>query len=314
MTTPPAPNKKAAPPPPMKRAVAPMKPVNAAAPAAATRQKKSFQVSSWTGEGEGHKTVLYGASGRGKTTLAALAPKAIFIGADDGGRKIRHGSTGEPLPHVEGVESFDDLRDCLASKALFDVYENIVLDTITAVETWAGDWTCRNIKHEKGHLVSRLVDYGYGKGYEHLYDTIRLVLQDLDALVRTGKNVILLAQQAAVIIANAGGTNYLEDGPKLYHPGPDSKQTFSCRQALCEWADHVFRIDFNNRTVGEDRKAKGDTTRAVFITPEDPSYFVKSRTLGNLKDTNDAPVTRVSFADPADDTLWRFLYPEKYDG
>ncbi|MCX7429397.1 MAG: AAA family ATPase [Planctomycetia bacterium] len=313
MALPPAPQKSTPPPPPPRKAP-PKAKAQPAAPTKASRTPKSFKVGSWTGEGEGHKVVLYGASGRGKTTLASLLPNPVFIGADDGGRKIRHAGTGEPLPFIEGVENFDDLRDALASPGLFDNYSDVVIDSITAVEVWAADWTCENIAHEKGHKVARLVDYGYCKGYEHLYDTMRLVQQSLDPLCRSGKNVVLLAQQAAVVIANAGGTNYLEDGPKLYHPGPDSKQTFSCRQSLCEWADHVFRIDFNNRTVDADKKAKGDTTRAVFITPENPSYFVKSRTLGNMKDEAGDPITRVSFADPSDDTLWRFLLPEKYNG
>lgn len=311
---PPAPKKSAPlPPPPPPKAGKPAQP---AQPKTRTKARptKSFSVSKWTGEGEGHKIILYGASGRGKTTLASLAPQTVFIGADDGGRKIIHPVTGEPLSFVNGVENFDDLRDALNAKNLFDGFNNVVIDTITMVEQWAGDWTCENIPHEKGHAVRRLVDYGYGKGYEHLFDTMRLALQALDAIVRGGKNVILLAQQCPVTIANASGSNYLEDGPKLYHPGPDSKQTFSVRLYACEWADHVFRIDYNDRTVGEDKKAKGSTTRAVFITPEDPSYYAKSRTLGNLRDEDGNPITRLAFNDPADDSLWRFLLPEQYNG
>jgi len=183
----------------------------------------------------------------------------------------------------------------------------VVVDTGTALESLAGDWTVANIRHEKGHAVTRLVEYGYGKGYEHLFDTMRLAFQSLDSLIRAGKHVVLLCQQCPVVVANASGANYLEDGPKLYHPGPDSKQTFSVRLYALEWADHVFRLDYANRVIKEG-KAQGTTDRAVYIAPEDASYCAKSRTLGNLRDAEGDLITRVAFADPSDDSVWRYLF------
>lgn len=281
-----------------------------APPTMPTAPAKTFTVGSWTGANEGEKVIVYGASGRGKTTLASLAPTPVFIGLDDGGRKIRHPQTGDPINHVEGIETFEDFRSALAQVDLFDPFESIVVDTGTRLESLGADWTVATIPHEKGHAVTRLVDYGYGKGYEHLYDTMRLAFQSLDALVRRGKHVIVLCQQCPVVVANASGNNYLEDGPKLYHPGPDSKQTFSVRLFACEWADHVFRIDYTNRYVGGDRKVMPSSTteRAVFITPEDPSYHAKSRTLGNLRDEDDDPITRLSFDSPSDGTVWEYLF------
>jgi co-chaperonin GroES (HSP10) len=53
-------------------------------------------------------------------------------------------------------------------------------------------------------------------------------------------------------------------------------------------------------TDGHAGKVTGDTTRAVFTIAQDPSYFAKSRTLRD-------PV--ISFKEPADDSLWRIMYP-----
>jgi hypothetical protein len=310
-----------APPPPLprtsvlpksKRPSAPPRPA-ALSPQMPARVAKTFTSAVWTGAGEGEKIVIYGGSGKGKSTLAMLLPKGIMLGLDDGGRKLRHPETGEAMHHIPGLATFDDVRDALRQKDLFNSYKSVIIDTMTVLETWAGDWTCRNVPHEKGHLVNRLADYGYGKGYEHLYDTMRGCLQDLDALVRQGKNVVLLCQQCPVVVANPSGTNFLENGPKLYSPGPESKQSFTVRGLVCEWADHVFKVDFFNRQVaggGIDKdgrehagKAVGDTTRAIFTIATDPSFFAKSRT---LKD----PV--VAFNEPSDDSLWRLLFPEVY--
>jgi hypothetical protein len=280
---------------------------------ASTPVTKRFSAAAWTGEGEGEKIILYGGSGKGKSTLASMAPAPVILGLDDGGRKLRHPGTGEPLQHIPGLATFNDVRDALQQKGLFDPFKSVIIDTMTVLETWAGDWTCLNIPHEKGHKVKRLVDYGYGKGYEHLYDTMRLILADLDALVRQGKNVVLLCQQCPIVIANPSGMNFLENGPKLYAPGPDSKQTFTVRGLACEWADHVCRVDFLNRQVmggglgshGREHagKATGDTTRAIFTIPTDPSFFAKSRTLTD-------PV--ISFASTKDDSFWRLLFPDEY--
>jgi hypothetical protein len=289
----------------------------APSPQTPTRQAKTFKVGVWDGAGEGQKVIVYGASGKGKTSLAAIAPRPIFIGLDDGGRMVRNAITGEAISRVPGVESFPDVRDALHQAGLFDGYKSIVIDTGTILELLAIQWVIENVPHEKaGTRISHIDDYGYGKGYNHLFDTMRLVLQDLDSHVRQGRNVIVLCQQMPVVVANAAGANYLQDGPKLYAPGPDSKQSFTIRGYACEWADHVFKIDYLQQIVSgartEERSGKikefagkvtGDTTRAIFTAPTDPSFFAKTRT---LKD----PV--VSFNDQTDDSIWRLLFPEEY--
>jgi hypothetical protein len=258
--------------------------------------------------------ILYGASGKGKTTLASMAPAPVFIGLDDGGRMVRNPVSGEPIRRVPGVETFQDVRDALHQSGLFDAAKSIVIDTGTILELLAIQHVIDTIPHEKaGTKIEHLDDYGYGKGYNHLFDTMRLIFQDLDSHVRQGRNVIVLCQQCPVVIANAAGANYLQDGPKLYAPGPDSKQTFTVRGYACEWADHVFKVDYLQTAVfgarqdkdGKEHAGKvtGSTKRAVFTMPSDPSYFAKTRTLTD-------PV--ISFETAADDSLWKILFPGEY--
>ena len=241
----------------------------------------------------------------------------MFIGLDDGGRMIRHPVTGEPIKRVPEIETFQDVRDALHQPGLFDGYKTVVIDTGTQLELWAIQHVLDTIPHEKGGLIKHLDDFGYGKGYNHLFDTMRLIFQDLDGQIRQGKNVVVLCQQCPMVIANAAGANYLQDGPKLYSPGPDSKQSFTVRGYACEWADHVFKVDYLQQQVlgarsevdnrGKTKefagKIVGDTTRAIFTMPTNPSFFAKTRTLTD-------PV--VSFADQKDDSIWRMLFPGEY--
>src|SRR4030067_329548 len=73
--------------------------------------KSKFQVATCDGSGTGEKIILYGESGVGKSTLAMMAPKPIFICVDDGIRKLRHPVTEEPAQFVDGVTTFQDILD-----------------------------------------------------------------------------------------------------------------------------------------------------------------------------------------------------------
>lgn len=284
---------------------APPKTPGKSPPPIKTRTAKKFTTAPWTGEGQGEKIVGYGASGVGKTTLFSMLPSPVFIGIDDGGRKIRDPRTGKPIVHVEGIETFEDVRDVLHQFDLYPEGGSCVIDTFTILESLAEPYIFEHIKHEKGRTVTSLEGYGYGKGYTHLFETMRLVLQDADELVRRGINVGLICQNMAIKRANPGGLDFLEDGPKLSHPY--SEKT-SVRLHVCEWADHVFRIGYYNTTVeGKDAKAtmgkiSGDVQRAVYTMPE-LYFFAKTRTLTE-------PV--ISFETPDDCSVWKFLFPEQY--
>lgn len=276
---------------------------------AKTHVPKRFDAVPWTGAGQGEKIIVYGESGEGKTTLCSMLPGAIFIGLDDGGRKIRNPKTGEPIKHINAIETFQDVRDALHQLDLWPTGSSCVIDTATVLENLAEPWMFANILHEKGGHVARLEDYGFGKGYTHLFDTMRLILQDLDALVRCGVNACLICQSMAIRKANPGGTDYLYEGPKLSHPY--SEKT-SVRLHFCEWADHVVKIGHTQQTIKDEKrnvrtnevirpgKISGDVTRAIFVHPE-AHYFAKSRTISE-------PV--IAFSTPNDISLWTYLFGE----
>ena len=276
----------------------PKAPPKKAPPSATTRTAKTFTTEAWTGQGEGEKIILYAELGMGKTTLASMAPDPIFFGLDDGGRKIKNPITGEDLQRVPNVESFQDVCDALQQPGLFDKYKTIVLDTATKFEEWAFPYMFQTIKHEKGYTVNSVEGYGYGKGYRHLYDTMLKPLSIFDPLVKQGKNILILCQSYPIMKTNPGGEDFTYDVPKLQ----DSHgKTPSIWGQWAEWADHVFKIGHTD-IKSEDKKAKSDGQRAVFVHPE-ITFVAKSRTL-----PIDVPV--IAFSEPSDNSIWEYMFDE----
>lgn len=260
------------------------------------RSNKTFAVEDWSGEAEGEKVILYGRSGIGKTTLAAMAPDPVWIGLDDGGRKIRHPVTGKRLRRVPGIETFEDVRAALQSDA-FDGHASIVLDTVTELQALGQSATFRRVPTEKGNTPQNIEDYGFHKGYRFWYDTMRLVLGDLDRHVRAGRNVILLCQNGTIRRANPGGEDFLVDAPDLYH-----EKNTSILDTYVAWADHVLRIDNSHVVVDKKGKAGSTNERAVFVHPE-IHFMAKSRTVP-------LDYAVVTFESPQDDSIWRLIFNE----
>ena len=269
---------------------------------------KTFAIKPWTGAGEGEKILVYGDTGLGKTTLLTMIPNPIFIGLDDGGRKIVNPKTGEPINHIPGVETFEDVRAVLQQTSLFPKGSSCVIDTITMLEQLAQAHVLETVSLSQGGSAKNIKSYGWNEGSSHILDAFRLILQDLDALIRRGVNVGLIAQEAAVTIANAEGLDYLQACPRLHHD-----KTISVMKQVCEWADHIFRINYLNTAVrAEGKKITGkvasrDVTRAVYIGGAQ-DFRAKSRTLGRFTNENGEVITCVSFETPADDSIWTFLF------
>ena len=172
------------------------------------RPKKTFAVKDWDGSGDGEKAIIYAESGMGKSTLGSTSPEPVFIGLDDGGRKLVNPITGDRLKFVEGVETLYDFRDALHSYSIFDNYKTIVIDTVTILQERAEPLIFDKYLLPKGGTAASLRDYGWGDGFGHLVEVMRLILQDCDYYIKKGKNIVMLAQLSSPRKANAGGTDF----------------------------------------------------------------------------------------------------------
>lgn len=232
----------------------------------------------------------------GKTTLISMLPNSAFIGVDDGGRLIKHPVTGADLMRVPQIEDFQDIRHVLQTPSVFENYDTVVIDTITDVEKLALPYMFAHVPGPKGSTCKNIEGYGYSKGYRHLYDIMRLILQDCEPLVRAGKNIVFIAQSKNIKVANAAGDDYLKEAPSLYPGNATCPSIIDC---YCEWVDYVFKIGYSYIEVG-DKKASGSTERVIYTQPE-IYYIAKARTPLDAE---------IPFAEPSDDTIWRTLFDE----
>ena len=223
----------------------------------------------------GHRVVLYGPGGIGKTTMASQAPGAVaFIDLDDSLprlRSVQTDTTGNIRP-VAGVESWLDLRDVLQTDG-WDEIATIVIDSLTKAEELAVAHTLKNVPHDKGHRIQRIEDYGFGKGYQHVFDNFLPLLADLDRHCQAGRHVLLICHDCTSTVPNPAGEDWLRYEPRLQSP---SSGKASIRLRTREWADHVLFMGYDI-DVSENGKGRGAGTRTLYPA-ELPHCMAKSRT------------------------------------
>lgn len=217
---------------------------------------------------QGHRVVLYGPGGIGKTTLAAQAPgPVVFIDLDDS-----LGRLGVEAQAVQGIDSWQALRDALHAPG-WDEVRTIVIDSATKAEELAIAHTLTNVPHEKGHFVRSVEDYGFGKGYGFVFDAFLPLLADLDAHCRQGRNVVLICHDCATTCPNPMGEDWLRWEPRLQSPNSGKA---SIRLRVREWADHLLWYGYD--VAVKDGKGMGSGTRTIYPV-ELPHCMAKSRTL-----------------------------------
>lgn len=252
------------PPPPPSKAPPPAPNSRQAAPA------RSFGISRGTETGRGKKIVIFGPGGVGKSTLAALLSN---IGIDPLFLDIDEGTDALAVARVSPTpETFEDVRAILQGPAVND-FGGVVLDSATKAEEYSTSFVCRTVPHEKGKRIESIEDYGFGKGFTHVYEAFLLLLSDLDALTRKGKHVVLIAHECVANVPNPSGEDWIRYEPRLQSPASGK---FSIRHRVKEWCDHLLFIGYD--VAVEDGKGKGAGTRCIYPN-ERPECMAKSRTL-----------------------------------
>ena len=247
---------------------------------------------------QGHRIGIYGPGGIGKTTLAATAPGPVaFFNLDDSLPVLGPSLSGCDIRRVDGIAGWEDVRIALHGEGWEEV-RTIVIDSATKAEELALAWTLVNIPHEKeGVLIRRIEDYGYGKGYQHLYETFLTLLSDLDQHVRAGRNAVLICHDCTATVPNPKGEDYIRWEPRLQNP---SSGKASIRLRVREWLDHLLYVGYDVECAKHHNgKAQGHGSRTIY-PQEMPWCMAKSRTLAD-------PVELVQF----DTTLWNKLLAEK---
>lgn len=236
-------------------------------------------------QSSGHRVVLYGPGGIGKSTLACLLDgETVFIDAEESLPILKSNlvKIGVKIPEVFSAKNWPELIAGLKAPG-WDGVNNIVLDTGTKAEEWATLHTLATVHHDKGHKVHRIEDYGFGKGYQHISDTFMPLLALFDSHARAGRNVIILAHDCTANVPNPAGEDWIRYEPRLQNPKSGNG---SIRLKIREWADHVLFLGYDV-AVGKDGKAQGHGSRTIY-TAEKPFCMAKSRT---ASDVEQIPIT-----------------------
>lgn len=235
---------------------------------AVTTQARKVVTFGNIGKPGGHRVLLYGPGGIGKTTLAAQLPGPVaFIDLDESLPILRL----DGVHQVEGIKTWQDLRDALAADG-WDNIKTIVIDTATKAEEMAVVHTLQTVLCDNKRVTS-IEGYGYGKGYGFVFDTFLHLLSDLDRHARAGRNVVLVCHDCTSTVPNPSGEDWIRYEPRLQAPGSGKS---SIRLRVREWADHVLFIGYDVN-VGKSGKGEGSGTRTMY-TAELPHCMAKSRT------------------------------------
>jgi hypothetical protein len=236
-----------------------------------------------------HKIVIYGPGGVGKSKLASLLP---LVGIEPLFLDLEAGTKFLDVARIE-PQTFDETRAVLHDSATLEDFGAVVIDSGTKAEELALAWTIENVKHEKKDVpIHSIEDYGFGKGFTHLYETFMLLLGDLDAITRSGKHAIIVCHDCTANVPNPAGEDFIRYEPRLQSPASGK---YSIRHRVREWSDHMLFIGYDV-AIGNDGKAKGVGTRAIY-TAERPTHIAKSRTLNET----------VVYKD-GDPSIWQHLF------
>jgi hypothetical protein len=232
---------------------------------------KRFAISKGTNS-KAQKIGIYGTGGIGKSSLVeslkSYGRNPIVLDLE--------GSTNElDVARIEGIESWEELRACLATDEYFQGFDAVVIDTITVAQELCERSVIATIPKADGTRVKRLADYGYGKEVQILFEHFCPLFADLDRHVRAGRDVILIAHDCTSPVPNPNGDDYLNYQPRL----KTSKQgDASIRSRFKEWLDHLFFLGYD--VFAKDGKAQGSGSRTIY-PQEMPTHWAKTRRLSD---------------------------------
>ena len=207
-----------------------------------------------------HRFCIHGGNGVGKTTLAAGSPSPVFITAEDGLINI-DGKAIDPAPRTweEVLGAVEYVRDESGAKTL-------VLDSLDWIEPMCWDHVVRQARSPK---ISKIEDFGYGKGYIAAIDEWRVLIRSLGTLRLKGINVIAIAHSIAKVFKNPEGDDYDRWQMKLH---------VQAAALWSEWVDVLGFAQVETSTYEQNNRVKGlSTGRRVLRTDKTAAFEAKSR-------------------------------------
>jgi len=207
--------------------------------------------------------LIYGAEGRGKTTLASKFPAAVWFLLEQGLPR------GIGVSAMKGVDSFEGVLNGLRFlHAGEHPYKTLVVDTLDAFEPYVLEYACAQ------HNWKNIEQPSYGKGWVMADDAWRRFLNALN-LVRNkcGMTIVLTAHAAIERIDDPRAPTYTSYQPKLHK---------RARALVMDACDVIGFLSEDLRVVTDDggfrerTRATAGNGRYLFVEGR-PAFSAKNR-------------------------------------
>jgi len=204
------------------------------------------------------RVIAYGVEGIGKSTLASQFPNAVVLDTEDGTNHL-------DVARVS-VSSWMDLEGALHELIRDNQgFKTVVVDSI--------DWAERLLID---HLLKKankrsIEDFGFGKGYTMVAESVGRLLSVCDSLIDQGVNVVMVGHSTVKRVSPPD----MDEGYDRY----ELKLTKQSGPLVKEWADCILFANYRTKLVaGEDgrTRAKGGRER-VLHTERTAAFDAKNR-------------------------------------
>lgn len=194
------------------------------------------------------RVVIYGEEKTGKTSTAAQAKNPLFIGTDDGRRRLN--VDGLALPTTWG-EAIAQLR-WAAEEAPKAGYKTLVLDTLNGLVDLCAEHVCQTHFGGDWHDQRKgFFAWGGNQGWAAVSEEMKEVLTLLDRANDAGMWIVILAHTVTGKVHSPTEGDY-----DRWQPAVD-KRVWA---RIGQWADVIARVD-QTKTIKEEngrKVARGD--------------------------------------------------------
>lgn len=208
--------------------------------------------------------VIFGAEGRGKTTLASKFPEALFVLLERGLPR------GIVVDAIQDIGTFPQLMDALRELyAAETTYKTLVIDTIDMLEAMLIEAVC--VEHHWPTIETP----SFGKGWVAADVAWRKFLRAISALRdRHNMTIVLVAHSAVERVEDPRAPSFTQYGLRLHR---------RARALVLDAADVVGFLADDLRVVTEDTgfnrertRAAASPTRYLFVEGT-PAFTAKNR-------------------------------------
>lgn len=203
------------------------------------------------------KTVIYGAEGVGKSSLAAKFPNPLFLDTEGGTSRL-------DVRRIK-IKNWDELlasvKEVIANP---EVCKSLVIDTADWAESFCIDYICA--KYRQASIES----FGYGKGYTYIQEEFGEFLKLLNRLTEVGIN--------PVIIAHGKPRKFELPDEQGAFDRYETKLTKQVAPLIKEWCDMLLFCNYKTFVVTTENNAKkAQGGKRVMYTTHNPCWDAKNR-------------------------------------